>query len=322
MSAPPHAAAPKLSSLTAGVVVLLAIIGLGAYLINLYISKERVRDLQQWESRLALVVDSRADTIERWLDQRLRELQELADNASLQLYLWQLVQSSERDRPATEPAQLSYLRNLILSTADRDGYYLADTPRIPADLPQPQSSGLALLNDRLQPVVATPGMPEIGADELRAAESALSGGRRRIGALRLDAQGRALIAFAVPVHAVLGAKSGQPAPVGVVLGIRNADAELLSLLQQGATFAEDSEALLLEQRGDRVVYLSPGRDGSRPTRRSLGMDRVNLGGVGAVQHPGEFGVFTSYRGTPVLQLSRRLARRPGCWYSRSMPARR
>lgn len=310
MKAPQPAAPFRATSIAAGIVALLLIIGSGAYLINLYISKERERDLQQWESRLALVVDSRADAIERWIDQRFRELQELADNASLQLYLWQLAQSSGPRSADTEPAQLSYLRNLILSAADRDGYFDAQAPRIPADLPQVQPSGLVLLNEQLQPVVATPGLPEIGADERRAAQAALSGGRAGISELRLDSQGRAVIAFAVPVKAVLGADSERAAPVGVVLGIRNADAELLSLLQQGGSFAQESETLLLEQRGNRVVYLSPGRDGSKPTRRSLNMDRAGLGGVRAITAPGEFGIFTSYRGVPVLQLSRRLASAP------------
>ena len=96
---------------------MLLLIVLGAYLINLYISKERERDLQQWESRLALVADTRMDAIERWIDMRYGELQELADNASLQLYLWQILQSQDRESPDIEPAQLSYLRNLILATA-------------------------------------------------------------------------------------------------------------------------------------------------------------------------------------------------------------
>ncbi len=310
MKTPHHSAPAKTPSIAAGIFILLLLVGLGAYLINLYIGKERERDLQQWETRLDLVVDTRMDAIERWIDLRYDGLQELADNASLQLYLWQLLQPPDRETPDTEPAQLSYLRNLVLAAADRDGYFSMDTPRIPADLPQTQASGLALLNDKLQPVVTTPGMPEIGKAERRAAKVALASGRHQIGELRLDSQDHAIIAFAVPVAAVLGAKTGQPAPIGVLVGIRNADAELMPLLHQGASFAEDSEALLLEQRDNMVVYLSPGKDGTKPTRRSLRMDRTSLGGVNAVTTPGGFGVFNNYRGEPVLQVSRRLGSTP------------
>ncbi len=293
-------------SIAAGIVILLLMIVLGAYLINLYISQEYERDLQQWESRLDLVADTRTDAIERWFDLRHAELQELADNASLQLYLWQILQPPQREMSDVEPAQLSYLRNLMLAAADRDGYLSRDIPRIPADLPQTQTTGLALLNNKLQPVVTTPGMPEIGTAERQAAEAALSSGHHQISELRLDSQDRAVIALAVPVTAVLGAKSSRPEPIGVLVGIRNADAELMPLLHQGASFAEASEALLLERRDNMVVYLSPGQDGTKPARRSLRMDRTNLGGVNAVTTPGSFGVYDNYRGEPVLQVSRRL----------------
>jgi len=305
-----HTSPAKAPSMAAGIVILLLLIVLGAYLINLYISQEHERDLQHWESRLDLVADTRTDAIERWIHLRFGELQELADNASLQLYLWQILQPPQRETPDAEPAQLSYLRNLMLATAERDGYFSGDTPRIPADLPQTQTTGLALLNNKLLPVVSTPGMPEIGKAERQAAEAALSSGRHQISELRLDSQDHAVIAFAVPVPAVLGANSSRPEPIGVLVGIRNADVELMPLLHQGASFAEASEALLLEQRDNLVVYLSPGKDGTRPTRRSVRMDRANLGAVNAVTTPGSYGSYTNYRGEPVLQVSRRLESAP------------
>lgn len=300
----------KTPSITAGIIALLLMVGLGAYLINVYISKERERDLQHWESRLNLVVDTRMDAIERWIDLRHDELQELADNASLQLYLWQTLQQQDRLTSGIEPAQLSYLRNLILAAADQAGYFSRDTPRIPADLPQKLTTGLALLNDTLQPIITTPGMPEIGEAARKAAEAALTTGRQQISDLILDDQDRAVIAFAVPVTAVPGAQTSVSAPIGVLLGIRNADSELMPLLHQGAAFAEDSEALLLVQRDNRVVYLSPGRDGVKPTRRSMQMDRILLGGVDAVRAPGSFGEYTNYHGESVLQVSRRLESSP------------
>jgi len=312
MNAHLHTNQAKIPSIAAGIVALLLLIGLGAYLIDIYISKERERDLQHWESRLDLVAESRMNAIEHWIDMRYDELQELADNASLQLYLWQILQPQDRETPDIEPAQLSYLRNLILAAADRVGYLSRDTPRIPADLPQTMTTGLALMNDKMEAVITTPGMPEIGKAGRRAAEAALTTGRHQISDLDLDSQDRAVIAFAVPVTAVLGAQTGRPAPIGVLLGIRNAETELMPLLHQGASFAEDSEALLLEQRDNMVVYLSPGKDGTKPTRRSLRMDRTSLGAVDAVKTPGSFGVYANYLGEPVLQVSRRLESTP--WF--------
>jgi HD-GYP domain-containing protein (c-di-GMP phosphodiesterase class II) len=310
MTAPAQQPSVRAPSVTAGILALIVLIGLGAFLIDLYISKERERDLHQWESRLSLIADTRMDSIQRWLGARFDDLRELSDNASLQLYLWQIEQGSDDGEPGVEPAQLTYLRNLILATADRTGYLSDDTPLIPADLPQTRTTGLVLLDKELQPVVSTPGLPEIITSQRAAAQLALKSGEPQLSDLRLDSQDRAVVAFAVPVSAVLGAKTSRPLPVGVLLGIRNADRELLPLLHQGGSFAEHSEALLLERRDDTVVYLSPGEDGTKPTRRILPLSRPDLGAAHAVTEPGGFGQYNNYRGDGVLQVSRRLEATP------------
>ena len=124
------------SPVVIALVVLLALIGLGAWLINVYIEEERQRDLLQWESRLGLVADAKADSVARLLASDRRELEELARNASLQLYLWQVVKARKSDEPAAEPAQQAYLRNLIVAAADRGGYLPDPGTRVPANLPR------------------------------------------------------------------------------------------------------------------------------------------------------------------------------------------
>ena len=84
--------------------VLLALIGLGAVLINIYIEGERQRDLLQWESRLGLVADAKADSLARMLATDRRELEELARNASLQLYLWKVVKARQSAGAAGPPS--------------------------------------------------------------------------------------------------------------------------------------------------------------------------------------------------------------------------
>ena len=74
---------PARLSISAAVVALLALIGVGVVLINGYIEQERQRDLLQWESRLGLVADSKADAIYRLLATDRRDLDDLAGNASL-----------------------------------------------------------------------------------------------------------------------------------------------------------------------------------------------------------------------------------------------
>ncbi len=295
----------------AGLAFLLALLLLGAALINLYVNRERQRDLLNWESRLGLIADARVDAVEAWLRGQFAGLEELAGNASLQLYLWQL---SQRGGPADEPAgtaQLGYLRNLLLASADRLGYADEDAPRIRANLPQRRASGLALLDADGEPVVATPGMPAIGEALRDTVRKVLADGRPALGPLYLDEQEHALLGFVVPVHGVLGTASGrQPRPVGVLLGLRDAGRELFPLLTGGAPLAERSETLLVRRDGDSVVYLSPGTDGSKPTRRRLPLDRPRLAAAAAVTSPGGFGEFLDHQGRPVLAVSRPLRSAP------------
>ena len=114
---------PARLSITAAIIALLGLIGVGAVLINAYIEQERQRDLLQWESRLGLVADGKADAIYRLLAADRRDLDDLAANASLRFYLWQVAQPRDARNGAPDRAEgaLGYLRNLLLAAAERYG---------------------------------------------------------------------------------------------------------------------------------------------------------------------------------------------------------
>ena len=90
-----------LAAIGIAVSLLLVILVAGALLINAYIQKERQRDLDDWSIRLGLIAETRVEAVEEWLYRQQRSLQELAGNASLQLYLWQVSQRISMDTGAT-----------------------------------------------------------------------------------------------------------------------------------------------------------------------------------------------------------------------------
>lgn len=105
-----------------GGALLALFIAIGIWFVFAYAAKERARDLQQWQVHLGLIADSRYDAVDKWLEAQFGSLHELAVNGSMQLYLMQLA-SREQQRPeGVEPAQLSYIRNLLLVTAERSGF--------------------------------------------------------------------------------------------------------------------------------------------------------------------------------------------------------
>jgi len=291
---------PVLAGFGALVIILLV----GAFLINAYVNKERERDLDDWSVRLSMAAENRVEAIEDWLTTHTRTLAELANNASLQLYLWQL---SQREEPlaATEPAQLSFLRNLIIATARRSG--LASTeaqPAVRANLAQKQATGLALVDAQQRLVVATPGMPELGGAFDTAILQASQSATPAISNLELDSQQRALLAIAVPVPSVLGAPADTKS--GVVVAVFSAQRDLFPLLKRGVPFTSADESLLVQARGKQVIYLSPTSDEGLPTLKSLPLDRPELAAASAVSAPGQFGRYHNYLGREVLASSQPL----------------
>ena len=304
---------PKLRrSFLTGLGLLLALVILGLWLIFKYLDVERQRDLDDWAARLGLVADERAAAVDRWLAARIAGLEELAGNASLQLYLSQLTLAAQGARTSVEPAQLGYLRNLILASAERQGFTETDaTPRIPANMAGRRSRGLLLADRDGRILVATPDIAPLHDADQIAIQEALASGRRTLTGIHLDQRGRALIGFAVPVFAVQGLEeAGAGRPVGALLGIRNASDELFPLLGGNEILGAPGETLLVARQGRFVQYLSPLADGTPPGKKRLAIDTPGLAAAHAVRTPTVFMQARDYRGRAVLSTSRLLDEAP------------
>jgi len=292
-----------------GLIALLAMVLAGALLISVYVQKERQRDLDDWAIRLGLIAENRVNSLEQRLNARVQSLSDLANNASLQLYLWQLGKREDAS-PGAEPAQLSYLRNLVVTSARRYGFAPGtEQPEVPANLPKRHDAGLALFDVHQRLVVSTAGMPEIGAPFRATIQEALRSGKRAFSELVTDADDHVLLGIAVPVPLVLGAQD-ESGYGGVVLGVLGAERSLYPLLRAGVPITPSDESLLVTEREQQAVYLSPTRDGGVPTRKTLPMDRDRLAAAAALRQPGAFGEYLNYRGQEVLATSRRLRSTP------------
>ncbi|RMF97946.1 MAG: PAS domain S-box protein [Gammaproteobacteria bacterium] len=295
----------RISAVASAVFALVLVVGIGAALINAYVTRERQRDLQQWESRIGLVADSKAGAIEQLLREDLAELGELAGNASVPMYLEQALHAAPDAAP-----QLAYLRNLLLATALRLGLEPSPAARLPANVNRPAGPGLGLLGPDTQPVIATPGVVLERPALLAAARRVLADGQAEIAGPYRESDGEVLFAYLLPISPLPGSQAGDARrPPGVLVAVRDAAGSLFRLLAEGAAFAEPHEILLLRRAGDHVLYLSPTHDGSGALRRSLPLDRPRLAAAAAVLEPGAFGQYDNYAGKPVLQVSRQLAGR-------------
>ena len=104
-------------------VVLVAAVAAAVFFAFLFVEEERRREMQAWQARLGIVADSRAAAINEWVEQNFATMRELTQNASLQLYMTELeLSEGDKEQISDEPAQASYLRNLLVATAERTGF--------------------------------------------------------------------------------------------------------------------------------------------------------------------------------------------------------
>lgn len=291
-----------------GILVLFLVIGVWA--IFSLARHERQRDLNHWQITLGVMADSRAAGIRQWVDSRFDVLLELAQNGSLQLYVQQLRQR-QSIASGVEPAQISYLRNLLRATAERTGFVdqKRSVPPVPANIAFVAESSLALYGSDRSLICATPGVASPDVILLKAMDRAVQSGKPEVSDLYLNENGRPVVGFVVPVFA-LQMQSSVREPVGVLVGLNSAGDNLYPLLVSGDAATDSDESLLVGRDGDEIVYISPLADGTPAMKRRMAANASSLAAASALKHPGVFLETHDYAGTSVLATSRSLAPLP------------
>ena len=214
------------------------------------------------------------------------------------------------DEVTDEPAQRTYLRNLLVATADRTGFTGPVLgPEVNANVERIGLAGLALADANGQILVATPEMPP-GDEKLRALLRNTPQGERAMRDIYEGTAGHPSIAFVAPIFMLQ--REGDPAAqIGHVIGIKLVEEELYGRLIQPGTTEASAEALLVRETPSTVEYLSPQADGTAPLKRSLALDTTDLAAAFAIEKPGGFGLKRDYRGDrEVLVTSRDVSLAP------------
>jgi PAS domain S-box-containing protein len=296
-------------SFLVSVTVFLVLLIAGLWSISVFVDHERRRDLNNWQLTLGIMADSKANRILRWVDDRFAVLHELAQNGSLQLYTQQLLQKSGAEAD-DEPAQVSYLRNLIRATAERSGFIDQErtAPPVPANVAFQSDAALMLFDRHKKLITATPGAPEPDSHLLAMLQEAMETGPV-FDDLRLNRNNQPIAGFIVPVFS-LQPQGDRQEPVGFLVGFRNAAGSLFPLLAAEASSTETDEAFVVRREEEEVVYLSPLADGTLPLKRRLALNAPKLAAAYALKYPGSFVQSQDYAGTRVLMTSRKLTGLP------------
>ena len=151
-----------------GILGLLVLIAAAVFFSFRFVESERARALQEWQTKLGIVADSRVADVNEWVDANIATIAELSENQSLQLYMSELTEAGDPSRIPDGAASAGYLRNLLVATSDRNGF----SPPPPSqetnsNVERLGVSGIALIDSKGNAIVGTPEMPPV-ADRLKA----------------------------------------------------------------------------------------------------------------------------------------------------------
>ena len=297
-----------------GVIVMLAAVGAAIFGAFKFVEDERARSLQEWQIRLGIVADSRSAAINDWLEGNFQTMRDLAENASLQLYMSEIAAAKAPADPLEEEdpfaiggtdgaAETTYLRNILTATAERTGFKPPlEAAEVSANIERAGVAGLGLVDAEGLPVASSPGMPPMVGRLKDAAMQALQGEPAVID-IYVGPTNLPTIGFALPVYGIQD-DSDSAKGIGAVIGVKIIDENLYAKLIQPGQLSETSETYLVRQKGITAEYLSPLADGTAPLKRALAMDTPDLAGAFAITSPGGFAIKRDYVGEEVLMTSR------------------
>lgn len=266
---------PLITPWTYFIVILVFCLLIGGFsFINKFNANDYERDQKRWQEKLDLIANSRADDTSKFISSNFSELRNLADNPSLKLYLTQA--SSVQERPTQEGtdatsstpktgeiAQKSYLRNLILFTAERGGFSDNKSSNIPANIPSESKGGLAIFGNDNKLIVSTD-MAENASADLSSQAASIKAGEDKLIDLQKDKDGNLYIGFSVPIYSIQGERDAD-AQIGKIIAIKTIDENLFGLLKQAGVTEKTLENLLV--RSENNQYISPLIDGSPPLEK-------------------------------------------------------
>lgn len=293
------------------ILVLIALIGM--FLVNMFVDNERDQAKTEWRTRMGIVADSRAADVNRWFDDQYADLQGIAGNQAVQVYLQQIAELSADPTQADQVEGLKeYLRNIITVTADRAGFSVKVPTNIDVNETQPALGGILIVDEKGTVLAASPNAPAYDGD-LKTFVSSIAPGQKAISDLYLNDKNAPSLRFVVPIVAPQS-EGNAAAQVGRVVGVKQVADELYGRLVQPGETTQSGRSVLVQLKDNKLTYLSPVNDPQHPIlplSSPLGLDATDRDVVFGVQNPGEFATDRKdYQGVPVLVTSRALSAVP------------
>ena len=286
-----------------GLLLLLIFFAFSVGLIYKYIDTERQRDFANWHSRLGMLADLRRSAIETEINTRRKQLRELAENPSLQLYLSQ-ASNAENSDASIMAAQQSHMRNLLAVTADRFGFNVRNDS--PVNIATPLEYGLAVIDNQGKLLIASKSFSQSIAGINEHITQTLKTGEPGLIDLFSSTSSQPVYGFIMPVFHIQRVQFKQPVGAAIVL-LDPRDGLFLQLLNKHIDTRSD-ETLLLRKQQNNVMFISPLQKDFTIFHQIP--SNAQLAEAISAQQPGSFIRAMDYRGIDVIATTRSIYNTP------------
>lgn len=287
------------------ILLLLIFIGFSLWLIFEYAEKERNRDLLSWQSRLSLLAELRAADISEQLTKQKTQLQSLATNPSLKLYLSQLAIKSASDSSALI-GQQGHIKNLLRASAERFNLNRPLDRRNQINNNSSTAYGLAILDAKQQLAMSTRGFPKNTRALQATIDTVYSSAQGSLIDIYLNESQQPVYGFILPVFKIQDMQ--QSKPIGAVMLLLNPFNSLYGALENKQSVTHSDESLLVKTTGPSITYLSPLKNNQ--LFHQLADDNNHLAASYAHHNPGGFAEIKDYQGVTVLVTGRKIINTP------------
>jgi HD-GYP domain-containing protein (c-di-GMP phosphodiesterase class II) len=279
---------------------------------------EYSRDVRNWERQLNITADARADAVQAWVNSQFAEMQAIADNLTVQLFMTEHDYKEDKNELSQDDlGQLGFVQNYLTATAQRTGF-ASQLPagQVNVNISHEGNAGVVLLDSRNEPVAITNGMPGIEWRDAQGRPSLFMKNAWKAGPAMKDIfmseGGEPLIAFSAPVFAVQGDENGGAKQVGVVIGVK-AVYELYEELQRSAVMEKTTETVLVRDENGVIRYLSPLNSKKVPLSLRLNRAKDGVRKIAAesvFDEPNKFFITQDYESQMVLATGRAISQTP------------
>ena len=282
-------------------VLLLLFIGGSIWLVLEYVSAEKQRDIDAWQARLGVMAESQQHSVESWFERQLENINTLATNPLMQLYVSQPF-SGKTINDETSRGQFNHLRNLLNTTVNRVSVF-KPVNKVKSNIDIKVNDGIAVFNESGM-VLATRYFPvksEVVSQAYKRALKNKTPSISNVVNIGNSANGikQPRLIIVVPVNSV---QSLSPKDTrGAVIALINPENNLFQLLLKEWLTTDSEETLLVSLDEDSVNYLSTLKQGfelfSKQTRSAnASVNAVNnIGGFAAGQDYRQIQVFATAR---------------------------